>query len=335
MAVRDQIGQLFMIGVSSSGLSADERDVLRATRVGSVLLLGNTEAGSRAVTQVVRAADRAAVEPSGVQPLLAADQEGGQVQRLRGPGFRRIPSAEEQAELSDAELRRKATTWGRELRRSGVDADLAPVADVVPESRRSSNAPIGQLDRGYGSNPAVVSAKVTAFVRGMNRAEVATAVKHFPGLGQVRGNTDFEDRVVDRVTTRNDKSLAGFRAAVAAGVDMVMVSSAYYRRIDPDRRAGFSPTVMTLLRRDLGFSGVVISDDLTAAGWGGENVRTRALRFLRAGGDLAIVGDASQARALVDAVADVVRSDPEFATEVRAKATRVVELKRRRGLARC
>ena len=101
---------------------------------------------------------------------------------------------------------------------------------------------------------------MTAFTEGMNQAGVATAVKHFPGLGRVRGNTDFMTRVVDRATTRHDAALAGFSAAIDADVDMVMVSSALYRKIDDEHRAAFSTKIIDeMLRKDLGFSRIVIS----------------------------------------------------------------------------
>jgi beta-N-acetylhexosaminidase len=107
-----------------------------------------------------------------------------------------------------------------------------------------TNKPIGQLRRGYGPSPKKVAAKVTAFTEGMNRAGIATAVKHFPGLGRVRGNTDYMTRVVDPTTTRHDAALAGFKAAVNANVDMVMVSSAFYLKIDDEHRAAFSTMII-------------------------------------------------------------------------------------------
>ena len=163
---------------------------------------------------------------------------------------------------------------------------------MVPADLGAANAPIGRLHRGYGSSPRTVAAKASAFVRGMDRAGIATAVKHFPGLGRVRGNTDYARRVVDRQTTRDGADVAAFGTVIDAGVDMVMVSSAYYEQIDPERRAAFSPVVLTdLLREDLGFTGVVISDDLAAAAMADVDPPQRALRFLGAGGDLMIIGD--------------------------------------------
>ena len=268
--------------------------------------------------------------------MLAADQEGGLVQRLKGPGFARIPSARVQAKQSDAELRRNAYDWGRQLKEAGIDANLAPVADVVPMSMILVNKPIGQLRRGYGPSPERVAAKVTAFTKGMDRAGVATAVKHFPGLGRVRGNTDFVSRVVDTKTTRDDAALAGFSAAIDAGADMVMVSSAFYNKIDDDHRAAFSTLIMEeMLRKDLGFSGVVISDDLAAAAMHVLPPEQRARRFIRAGGDLLIVGEAKLATPMAEAIKREASDNPAFEKRVTNSAVRVVAMKQRRGLAEC
>lgn len=336
MSLTEQVGQLLMIGVSSSGISASEKRIVEETRAGSVILLGNSRAGVEAIRRVVGDVRGAARSPEGVKVMLAADQEGGLVQRLKGSGFDTIPSAIRQAEQSDGELRRNAYKWGQQLRDAGIDANLAPVADVVPMAMVWINQPIGQLRRGYGRSPKRVAAKVTAFTEGMDRAGVATAVKHFPGLGRVRGNTDYRSRVVDTRTTRDDAALAGFRAAVEADVDMVMVSSATYRKIDEDHRAAFSTMIMEeMLREDLRFSGVVISDDLAAAAMRVLPADDRARRFIRAGGDLMIVGDAALATTMADAIKDEASDDPGFAKRVTESAARVVAMKARRDIAHC
>ena len=336
MSLSERTGQLLMIGVSSGGISASEKMIVEETRAGSVILLGNTTAGAGAVRRVVSDVRAATRSPEDAEVIVAADQEGGLVQRLKGSGFATIPSARVQAKQSDAELRRNAYYWGRQLKEAGINVNLAPVADVVPMSMAWVNQPIGQLRRGYGSSPKRVAAKVTAFTKGMDRAGVATAVKHFPGLGRVRGNTDYASRVVDTKTTRDDAALAGFRAAVDAGADMVMVSSASYRKIDAEHRAAFSNVIMDeMLREDLGFSGVVISDDLAAAAMRVLPPEERARRFIRAGGDLLIVGDARLATPMADAIKREASDNPAFAERVMNSATRVVAMKERRGLAHC
>src|SRR5699024_557141 len=135
--------------------------------------------------------------PEGVELLVGADQEGGQVQRLSGPGFSDIPSAATQATLSDQELRRQAQQWGEELRQAGVTVDLAPVADVVPASVGEQNKPIAALGRGYGSDPQQVANKVTAFIKGMAAGGEATAVKHFAGPVTLTGSPDLAGHVID------------------------------------------------------------------------------------------------------------------------------------------
>jgi beta-N-acetylhexosaminidase len=336
MSRSEQAGQLLVVAVSSRGIRPSEESIVDRTRAGSVLLLGNSRAGMQAIRGVVGRVRDAARSPEGVAVMLAADQEGGLVQRLRGPGFTRIPSATVQAKQSDAQLRRNARDWGRQLRSAGIDANLAPVADVVPAGMVRINQPIGLLRRGYGPSPKTVAAKVTAFTEGMNEAGVATAVKHFPGLGRVRGNTDYMRRVVDRSTTRDDPALRGFSAAIDADVDMVMVSSAFYRKIDDEHRAAFSAMIINeMLRKDLGFSGIVISDDLAAAAMRTLPPDERALRFIRAGGDLLIIGDPSLATTMADAIKDEASDDPAFAKRVSESAARVVAMKERRGLAQC
>ena len=282
MSLSERVGQLLMVGVRSTGTSQSERAILARTRAGSVILLGNTAAGMEPIRGVVSRVRDAAPRPEGVEVMLAADQEGGLVQRLKGPGFSPIPSATRQAKQSDVKLRRNADDWGRQLSAAGINANLAPVADVVPSDMIWINRPIGQLRRGYGPSPRTVAAKVTAFTYGMDRAGIATAVKHFPGLGRVRGNTDYMTRVVDSATTRHDDALAGFEAAIAAGVDMVMVSSAFYSKIDDEHRAAFSTMIIgEMLRDDLGFTGVVISDDMAAVAMRTLPPDERGLHFIQ------------------------------------------------------
>lgn len=333
----EQAGQLLMVGIdATAGLIASEASAIKDSKAGSVILLQNTTAGATAIKALTDKVRDAADTPDGVKTLLAADQEGGQVQRLQGPGFDRIPSAEQQAELSDDRLQRDAKTWGEQLRAAGIDADLAPVADVVPKDLRDVNQPIGILRRGYGTDVGTVADKVGAFTRGMGEAGVATSVKHFPGLGRVRGNTDFTSNVVDSTTKRGDKDLAGFQQAVDDGVDMVMMSSASYAKIDKDKPAAFSTTIVQrMVRGDLGFTGVVVSDDLSAKALAYLSPGERALRFLRAGGDLMIVGNASEAESMAAAVTAEAKADPKFAKRLMIRAAHVLTMKAKRGLADC
>lgn len=331
LSLEARIGQLMMVGVEGD-LDAAERRAITDSQVGSVVLLGAQDQGAKELAVVTsRIAD---LNPD-ASILVAADQEGGAVQRLTGWGFGRMPSASRQARLSDAELREAARTWGSAMVRGGVPLNLAPVADVVPASKRRSNAPIGKLGRGYGSDPAVVRAKTAAVIAGLEDAGVAATVKHFPGLGEVVGNTDHTAGVVDRVTTVHSASLKPFRAAVDGGVGAVMVSSATYTRIDPKNRAVFSAKVIGVLRQ-WGYDGVVISDDLgAAAALKSVPASQRAVRFLAAGGDLVINANPGLTAGMVAGVKKRARADAAFDQELTASVTRVLALKEKVGLYDC
>lgn len=330
MSLAERVGQVVMVGVTSA--SASELAVLRKLKVGSVILMGSHTGGVSSVRALTR---KLAISGLPTPLLISVDQEGGLVQRLKGPGFDTIPSAKVQAGWSNATLTSRATRWGRQLASAGVHWTLAPVADTVPASVGTANAPIGALGRGYGSNPDVVGAKVSAFVKGMNAAGIATSAKHFPGIGRVRGNTDFTAGVTDKVTRGDDPYLAPFAAAVRAGASSVMVSTVTYPRIDSRHPAAFSPAVIGLIRDRLGFDGVVISDDLGAArSVASVPAKQRGIGFLRAGGDLAMTVTPALAGEFVAGLHTAAKQ-AAVAARVRESAIRVVALKVARGLVPC
>jgi beta-N-acetylhexosaminidase len=327
-------GQLLMISVDSSGLTAANTATITDHRIGSVFLLQNSRAGVAGTRKLADAIHAIGGDSSHI--MLAADQEGGQVQRLQGSGFDRIPTARTQAARSPSELEAAAAGWGRQLAAAGIDLDLAPVADVVPKDLEAINQPIGVLKRGYGPDPSTVGSHVVAFASGMGKAGRATSVKHFPGLGRVRGNTDFGSGVTDSTTTKTDAYLAPFKAAVDDGVPAVMISLAIYTKIDKQPAVFSHPIVTDLLRHELGFDGVIVSDDLGAAKQVA-NVRPgdRALRFIRAGGDLITVAGNSTASAMATAIAAEMTTNRAFAKTARTAAARVLVMKARYGLFPC
>ena len=268
--------------------------------------------------------------------LIAANQEGGRVQALSGTGFSTIPTALAQGRRAPDRLRQDAKEWGLQLAQAGVNLDLAPVADVVPTSWVARNAPIGQLKRAFGHTPEVVETHVKAFIEGMHEARVLTTVKHFPGLGRVRGNTDFAASVHDRTTTTDSPSLRPFQVAVEAGVPFVMTSLASYAHLDGRTLAAFSRPITTELLRDtMGFEGVIVSDDLSVVAVRDVPPGERALRFLQAGGDMITVTVGRDARAMATAIVDEATASESLRTLVDASALRVLEAKESAGLLTC
>lgn len=331
MDLPHRVGQLLMVDCPSTGVASATAAAVRLHHVGAVILDGTTTEGVAGVQRVT--GHLRGLEPRRVRLLIATDQEGGVVQRLQGAGFSSIPSALQQGRMSPSRLRAAATTWGRQLRRAGVDVDLAPVLDTVPPGD-TDNPPIGDLHREYGHRPTVVARHALAYLDGMRSAGIVTTGKHFPGLGRVRGNTDTSSHVTDGITTRNDAYVRPFRAAVRDHVPFMMVSTAIYSRIAPRVPAAFSPTIVTgMLRSDLGYRGVVITDDVGAAAQVAHvPVGQRAVRFVAAGGDMVLTVDASQAAAMTHALIVRARNSRAFRRKVDAAALRVLQAKQRAGL---
>jgi beta-N-acetylhexosaminidase len=336
LSLAQRVGQLFLVGVDGDiagpGLTAAERGY----HFGS-LLLNESGAGTAALASRTAAMQElAASGTGGVRFFIAANQEGGQIQQLTGPGFVTMPSELVQGTWAPATLRAAAAHWGTDLNAAGVNLDLAPVMDVVPQGSAAGNAPIGELDREFGFDPVTNGEHGTAFIQGMAAAGVMTVAKHFPGLGRVAGNTDFTSNVVDNVTTADDPYLNSFRAAVGAGVPMVMVALATYTRIDPTELAVFSPAVMRLLRNGLGFKGVIVSDDMgEAAAVQSVPVGARAVGFLAAGGDLITSQSLAPAETMAAAVLAKATGNAAFRATVDAAAQRVLTAKQAAGLLPC
>ncbi|NUO89778.1 MAG: glycoside hydrolase family 3 protein [Dermatophilaceae bacterium] len=340
MDASERAGQLLMVGLDAGARRTSLDTLVTQRHLGGVILLGGWFNGADRVRATTRhlaglASDRAT---AGLGLLLAADQEGGQVQQLRGAGFTRMPSARVQDQGSPGELTADATRWADQLRTAGINVNLAPVADTVPTSIGSANGPIGAHDRQFSSDPDRVSRMVGAFIAGMRAGGVASTVKHFPGIGRITGNTDFTaDGITDRTTTVDDAFLEPFRTGIQDGVELVMVGSAIYSRIDPGTNATFSKAIVTdLLRGRLSYDGVVITDDVGAAkALAAVPVAQRATRFIQAGGDITLTARPSTIPALHQAITTKMAADPAFAKQVEAATTRVVDLKLRRGLANC
>ncbi|GAA3697118.1 hypothetical protein GCM10022399_11970 [Terrabacter ginsenosidimutans] len=336
MTPAQRIGQLFMVGGPATGIGSATMTAISAYHVGNLILTGRTTAGAPSVRYIAGRADTLTTSSAtaGVPLFIASDQEGGYVQVLQGPGFSRLPTALTQGTWSDTTLTAYARTWGTQVMRSGVDVDLAPVMDTVAKSFASLNQPIGHYQREYGYTPSVVADKGTAFLKGMQASGLAMTAKHFPGLGRVTGNTDTTAGVTDTVTTRTSADITPFRAAVNAGAHLLMVSSAYYARIDASHPAVFSPTVIRgMIRGDLAFSGIVISDDLgnakQLAAW---SPGARAVGFISAGGDVVLTVNPSVIPAMVNAVTARAAADSVFRGRVQAAVMRVLTVKAHYGL---
>ncbi|WP_442928127.1 glycoside hydrolase family 3 N-terminal domain-containing protein [Microbacterium sp. No. 7] len=328
LSLEQRVGQLFMVGTPATTASPTTLAAVRDRHAGGIFLSGRSTGGVAATASVV--SRFTALAERDLPLWVATDQEGGEVQVLRGPGFDAMPYGIRQADLPSEQLQARAEAWGRELADAGVNLDLAPVADIVTsEATRFDNPPIGGYGRQYGYDASTVADKAGAFAEGMRDAGILPTFKHFPGLGHVSANTDTTADVVDRAVTPDGPDVDLYRPLTAAGPSAVMVSSAIYDRIDGSTPAVFSPKVVGLLRSEVGFDGVVFSDDLSGAvavsAW---SPADRAVRAISAGVDVVLVSaKPSVFPAMYDAVLAKAKADPQFAAQVDAAAARVLAAK--------
>lgn len=331
--LEQKAGQLLMVGAETSGDQATALDAVSTHHVGNVFIAKPTRSGAGSVRDIV-ASLTGLVGPETTHDapmLVATDQEGGQVQVLGGDGFSDIPPASEQAAASGDDLVAKAQGWGQEMADVGITMNLAPVADLVDIPNPSDNGPIGKWEREYGHDVETVLDRATAFAQGMEAAGVIATYKHFPGLGRVTANTDTASGVTDDVTARSeDPAVSVFADAIGKGAKVIMVSSAIYSLIDSSAPALFSSVVVTdMLRGDLGFTGVIITDDVSAAAQVQDRTPAeRAVQAVRAGCDIVLASaDAAVVADMAQALVTEAQGDPAFAKRVDESAARVLALK--------
>jgi beta-N-acetylhexosaminidase len=271
--------------------------------------------------------------------LLAVDEEGGDVTRLHYPSGSTAVGNAVLGRLDDpATTRAVAAGIGHELTALGIGLDLAPDVDV---NSSPDNPVIGV--RSFGDDPALVARHAAAWVEGLQSTGVAACAKHFPGHGDTVVDSHHGlPRVDVTLEVLQERELVPFRAAVRAGVASVMTSHIVVSAIDPHRPATFSRTVVGVLRDELGFDGVVVSDALDMAGASAETgIPEAAVRALVAGVDLLCLGSGTSQEtydAVHTAVVAAVRSGrlpedrvSEAATRVRALATATADRMPRPG----
>ncbi len=337
MSLEQKVGQVLMVSSPVTGADANSLYALDTLYVGNVFMKGRSTAGKPGIAAEIDsiAGHVSGGRTEGVRPYVATDQEGGFVQIMRGPGFSEMPQAIEQGQRSVPELLADATAWGQQLADVGVNVNLAPVLDTVPSAEFApSNAPIGAFGREYGYTPAAVSSHGIAFANGMAASGVAATVKHFPGLGRVSANTDVTAGVTDNTTVRNDPYISPFRDAVKAGVPWLMISNASYPLIDPTAMAPFSSIIVhDMVRGDLGFEGIIVSDDLCdAVQVSAVPVSERGVDFIAAGGTMALCTNQGLLPQMYAGIVAAARNEPGFAAQVDAAALLVLQAKDAGGL---
>ena len=327
MSVEDMVGQMFVVSVGGTEPDYYIEKMVRERNIGGVILFGHNMKSERQTESLVDHLQRLSMRTEPAIPLfVAVDQEGGDI--ASAPWVAPEPAAAEVGRRKDPdEARNIAARMGRQLLRAGINTDFAPVVDT------GYGAAIG--NRSYGEDPELVARMGAAAVEGFEEARVISAAKHFPNHGPATSDSHVSLPVIrhdDKKLRTHD--LPPFEAAIDAGVPMVMVGHLVYPAIDPERPASLSADAISKLRNDLGFDGVVVTDDLAMAGaTGGGSVTDAAVEAVEAGSDLLIVSSAPQQQAdAYDAVVGAVQSGKIPRSRIEESVERVLGVKESYGL---
>ena len=324
-ALRRKAARLLMVGFRGFTIGPDD-PITRALQagLGGVILFDRDQVTktrnieSPAQLATLTAALRAAATAN---LLVAIDQEGGRVSRLNpAQGFPATTSQADVGATGDPEQAFAAgASMGATMAAAGIDLDLAPVVDV---NVNPANPAIGALGRSFSADPAVVTAMAAAEIHGLHEHGVRATIKHFPGLGSANANTDFDD--VDVTATWTESELEPFAALVSAGIpDAVMTGHIVNDHLDPGVPASLSAaTVDGILRRQLGWQGAVMTDDLGAEAIAGSYDQAEAVALaLEAGNDLLLF--ANQTVYVPDLATELVDTIVQLVTSGRVSETRI------------
>ncbi len=256
MGAQDQPGQLLFCGFEGTTVPDDLAALISAGRIGGVILFPRNIEGPEQVRALTTHLHQLAPEEAPL--MIAIDQEGGRVQRLRSP-WTEWPPMRVVGDRDDPSLTEEiARALARELSDLGIHLDFAPCVDV---DTNPANPIIG--DRSFGRTPERVAKHAKHFITAMQEAGVAACAKHFPGHGDTSTDSHLELPRLDHDLERlRAVELPPFQAAIEAGVASIMTAHVLFPAIDPDRPATLARNVMSMLRDEMGYDGVVFSDDL-------------------------------------------------------------------------
>jgi beta-N-acetylhexosaminidase len=255
-----RVGRRLMVGFEGPTASADVKALIRDFAVGQVILFSRNVEDPEQTAELVRELQATARSAGHDRPLLiAVDQEGGRVARLKAPWTAWPPLRALGRAGDETMARRMGEALAAELRACGIALDFAPVVDV---DTNAANPVIG--DRSFGADPDLVGRLGAAMILGLQEGSVAACAKHFPGHGDTEVDSHLELPVVGHPRSRLDEvELRPFRLAIQAGVAAVMTGHVLVRELDPEVPATLSARVVGgLLRDELGYDRAVVADDL-------------------------------------------------------------------------
>lgn len=330
MTLDEKIGQLFIFGIDGTEIDEHTISLIETYKVGGFIFFGsNLDTVDQTVELLNSLKDR---NKNNILPLfLALDEEGGKVSRL-SKFFSNLPDANTIGSINQEDISYK---FGRilagRLKEVGFNMDFAPVLDI---NSNPENPVIG--NRAFGSTKEIVIDNGIKVMEGINSGNIISIVKHFPGHGDTLVDSHVDLPVIEKsMEELKGLELVPFERAIEEDVDGIMVAHILFPELDKDYPATLSENIIkNLLRDELSYDGVVISDDMTmGAIMENYSVGEAAVRFLKAGGDIVLVchGYENQLNAL-NKVKEEILSETISLKELNEKVYRIIKLKMKYGL---
>jgi len=331
MSLAEKVGQLFQVGFHSKTIDKEIEDLIKNYHIGGVIYFSrNIENLEQTSILSKNLQELALNNGAGIPLFISVDQEGGKVRRIKDLTY--FPANIEIGATGDKELSRKAAAvTAKELKELGINVNLAPVLDV---NNNPSNPVIGS--RSFGADPELVAEMGVAYIEGLQGQGVVATAKHFPGHGDTAVDSHFELPVINHDRERLDQiELYPFKKAIEAGVDSIMVAHIYFSDIEPvaGMPATLSKAVLNnLLREELNFEGVIITDDLEmGAITNFFGTAAAAVKTIEAGSDIVLISHSyDKQKKAIKAVIAAVKNGIISEKRIEESLKRIIKLKGKR-----
>lgn len=340
MTLEQKVGQMFMVNIYGKALGDRGREFISTYQPGAVAIFGyNTdfEPASGIATLINDMQGVATTSGVGIPMIIAVDQEGGRVRRIVNDVTWFPEPLALGATTEPESVERWGAAAGRELKAIGVNMNLAPVADLAVRGDLLNQYRVMHR-RTFGDDPERVGWQVAAYSDGLAQSGVIGVLKHYPGHGGAADSHAGLPRIETDAATARATALRAFEVAVANGVPAIMVGHLYYASLEPetDLPATISPTMIGLLRDELGFEGMIMTDAMDMSGLANNfYVPDAALRFVQAGGDMFVAGPYMTWETQLESmqkIIDAVRNGELSEERIDASVRRILLLKAGYGL---
>lgn len=329
MNLEEKIGQMIFAGVSGTTMDTGAQKLINQLHVGGIIFYKNNFENP---TQTVEFVNGIKAENSSNIPLfLGVDQEGGRVTRLPG-AITNFPPNKQIGEVNNSEFSYKiGRLLGFELKEFGLNLDFAPVLDI---NSNPNNPVIG--DRSFRNNLEIVSKLGIETMKGIQSQNVIPTIKHFPGHGDTSVDSHLELPIVNKTLKELMKlELIPFKRAIDQGADVVMVAHMLIPELDKNNPASMSKMVMTdVLRSQLGFTGVIITDDMTMGAIVEHfDIGKAAVESVKAGSDIILVGHGyDNVDKIQSSLKDAIEKGEISQQRINESVERIIKLKRKYGI---